>query len=128
MSESFDKRGFDTALDLGGASPGDWMSLHVLAPAEVISAVLRLLSGRYGFRDIAPIDWCEMEREQDFAYASYSPADEPGNRYRIDWRKGETRGDIIVEVQPSTQTTAAACRNPDHEHFPGDPVVPSCTT
>lgn len=70
--------------------PGDrgWMSLTLHAPNEVVEGILELLKS-YGFRDISPIDWCTMEREQDFAHVDYAPAFEGVNQYVVDWRKGE---------------------------------------
>lgn len=109
------------------AGTDDWMHLSVHGPRELIADILVMLTKRHGFRDIAPIDWCALEREQDYAHVDYAPAEEPANRYVIDWRRGETCGDITFEVEdPAARTTAAACRNVNHGHFPGDPVLPSC--
>lgn len=33
----------------------------------------------------------------------------------------------VDEREPVANTTTAVCRNPRHEHFPGDPVLRSCT-
>jgi hypothetical protein len=75
-----------------------WMSLTLHAPNAVVEGVLELLKN-YGFRDISPIDWCVMEREQDFAHVDYAPAEVGVNQYAVDWRRGEGRGDVPVQVE-----------------------------
>lgn len=77
---------------------GEWMHLTVHAPTQVINAVLALLQREHDFRDISPIDWCTMERPQDFAHIDYAPAGPGVNQYKIDWRKGEGRGDVVVDL------------------------------
>lgn len=80
-----------------GLTPDDeWMYVSVHAPRQVVNAVLAMLQREHGFQDISPIDWCVLERAQDFSHVTYSPADVPGNQYVIDWRRGEERGDVIV--------------------------------
>lgn len=70
-------------------APADqqWMQVTVCAPTQVVEAVLRLLREQHGYQDIAPIDWCEMERRQDYSTVTYAPI-EPvtTNRYVVDWR------------------------------------------
>lgn len=91
------------------ALPADddtWMHLSLNAPHEVVRTVLELLQQQHGFVELTEIDWCALERQEDFAHVDYGPAPEAGNQYRIDWRRGETRGDIVVEVQEGA----------DHEH------------
>jgi len=80
----------------GELTGDDWMQVIVQAPAEVVDAVLGLLRERFGFRDIAPIDWCVLEREADYAHVDFAPAPPATNMYVIDWRRGEGRGNIIV--------------------------------
>lgn len=79
-------------------SDDDWMSLTVHAPREVINAMLALLEREHDFQDISPIDWCTMERPQDYAHVSYAPAPVGHNQYSIDWRRGEHLGDVVVEI------------------------------
>jgi hypothetical protein len=77
----------------------EWMSIHLQAPAPVIEAVKDLLTREHGFREIHPIDWCVLEREQDYAHADWDPSPPGVNRYKVDWRKGEGRGDVVVRVE-----------------------------
>jgi hypothetical protein len=95
----------------GEVTGGEWMHVRVHAPAEVVEAVLSMLQERFGFRSIDPIDWCVLEREQDYAQVDFAPADVAVNPYTIDWRKGEDRGDIVVPV-PLPEVGARATRAP----------------
>lgn len=81
--------------------PQDWQQVHVVAPPEVAAEVLRFLEQRFGYRHIDPIDWCVWEREQDFSQVTTAPCPPlTENRYVVDWRKGESRGDVPVIIQP----------------------------
>ncbi len=82
-------------------SDDDWMQLTVQAPAGVIGALMAYLEAEHDFAHIPDgIDWCVLEREQDLAHVSYAPC-EPitVNPYVVDWRKGERRGDVRVEIE-----------------------------
>lgn len=83
-----------------------WLQVTVQAPPEVGRAVLALLQERFGFRDIAPIDWCALERYEDFSHASYAPC-EPvtENPYVVDWRQGEGVGDVVVNITRDTPSS-----------------------
>lgn len=65
----------------------DWMHLSLDAPTEVVEAVLALLEGVHGYRDIGPLDWCVLERRQDLSRVTYAPRSPiTTNRYADDWR------------------------------------------
>jgi len=90
----------ELAAELPELSTGsEWMHLSVHAPSGVVQAVMAMLRQRYGFRDITGIDWCVLEREQDFAHVDYAPADEATNLYAIDWRAGADRGDVTIRLE-----------------------------
>ena len=100
MSEELsDVEEFDRAMAAEMGPEPDWMQLTVVAPLEVCHAVREFLELRFGFRDIAPIDWCVLQRREDYAQVDYAPC-EPitTNRYVVDWRKGEGRGDVPVRL------------------------------
>jgi hypothetical protein len=84
-----------------GASHDEWMFMSLQAPAVVVEAVMQMLKTEHGFRGIVPIDWCVMEREPDYAHLDYAPCEVGANRYVVDWRKGEGRGDVVVRVEES---------------------------
>lgn len=52
-------------------TPERWMSVMVELPEAEGNALLALLRGELGFRDI---DWCELQRP-DFARVSYGPCE-----------------------------------------------------
>jgi hypothetical protein len=80
--------------------PEDWMQVTVVAPAGVASALLAFLQVEHDFVDIAPIDWCVLERRQDYARVDYAPCPPTTtNAYVVDWRRGESRGDVVVEIE-----------------------------
>jgi hypothetical protein len=85
----------------------DWVQLNVEAPAEVTTAVLAFLEREFGFRHLpGGLDWCVWEREQDFSHVGMAPCSPAGNRYTVDWRKGEGRGDVTVEIEPGRNVKA----------------------
>lgn len=68
---------------LGEHGP-DWMNVTVQAPPEVGAAVLDFLKDRFGFLEI---DWCVLERRQDFSRVDYDPMPpRTKSDYTIDWR------------------------------------------
>jgi hypothetical protein len=75
------------------------MQVTVVAPSAVGDAVREFLQREFGFVDIAPIDWCVLERREDFAQVTYAPC-EPvtDNAYVVDWREGQGRGDVPVRL------------------------------
>lgn len=77
----------------------DWMQVTLLAPADVGCAVREFLREKFGFVDIAPIDWCVLERRQDFSRVTYAPvAPLTRNLYSANWR--ETRQPLGFDVDP----------------------------
>lgn len=79
----------------------DWLQVVIEAPPEVGLAVIQFLEREFGYAHIpGGLDWCVWERREDFSQVNYAPC-EPitRNRYVVDWRKGETRGDVVVEIE-----------------------------
>lgn len=79
----------------------DWMQVTVVAPREVGLAVREFLTREFGFQDIAPIDWCVLERREDYARVDYGPASPiTTNAYAEDWRRGGSVGSLGFDVAP----------------------------
>lgn len=65
-----------------GESPPDWMHLMLQAPEPVVIAVMEFLEG-HGYREI---DFCVLERPEDYSQVHFGPAEVLTNQYPIDWR------------------------------------------
>lgn len=102
VSEVSDVELFDQAMVAEAGPAADWSHVTVVAPPEVGRAVISFLEREFGYRHIpGGIDWSVWEREQDFSYADIAPCEPVDrNRYVVDWRKGETRGDVPVIIEP----------------------------
>lgn len=82
-------------------NPLSWEHATIVAPADVVVAVVRFLGEQFGYQHVPNgIDWSVWEREEDFSYIDAAPC-EPitSNRYVVDWRKGEGRGDVPVTIE-----------------------------
>jgi hypothetical protein len=100
MFDLSDPFGDSPVLDAAGE---EWMQLTVVAPPGVVSSLIAFLQAEHDFVELGslpdPVDWCALERPQDLAHADYAPCPPiVVNTYGVDWRKGEGRGDVVVEI------------------------------